>query len=128
MRLRDVPVTTVLRTLFHLTGQGYVGGGDLASHLDVEIADAMPDAIERAFEGAGLGFSEPGVLRRVSLAGDTPAPSRTGVGFPLNLEFVNADVRDFLRLVEDIAVWKVVAPPGPLGHVTLFAATSPSKM
>ena len=125
LRLRDVPGTTVLRTLFHLTGQGYVSGGDLAGHVDVEIVDVMPDAIERALEGAGLAFSEPGPLRRVSMAGDAPAPSRTGVGFPLSLEFVNVDVRDFLRLIQDISAWKVVAPPGPLGYVTLFCRELP---
>jgi tetratricopeptide (TPR) repeat protein len=125
LRLRDVPFTTVLRTLFHLTGQGYVSGGDLAAHVDVEIIDVMPDAIERALEAAGLTFSEPGPLRRASLAGDTPAPSRTGLGFPLNLEYVNLDVREFLRLVEDISAWKVVAPPGPLGQATLFCRDLP---
>ncbi len=75
LRLRDVAVSAVLFILFRLTGQGYVVDGDVVGQLDVEIVDATPDAIERALEGAGLAFSGPGPIRRVTTAGETPSLS-----------------------------------------------------
>jgi hypothetical protein len=126
LRLRDVPLNTVLETLFRLSGQGYVTGGDLVGHVDVEIVDATADEVERTLQAAGLAFSEPGKLRRVTLAGETPTLDRSGSGHPISLEFGKpADMRDFLRLFQDFTYDVFLAPAGPLGHLVLFCDEAP---
>jgi tetratricopeptide (TPR) repeat protein len=126
LRLRDVPVRAVLFILFRLTGQGYIVDGDVVGQLDVEIVDATPDAIERALEGAGLAFSGPGKLRRVSTAGATPSLSRSGSGPPVSLESMTPiEMRTFLILAHDLTGDDFVAPAGPLGRFTLFEAEVP---
>jgi len=126
LRLRDVPVSAVLFILFRLTGQGYVVDGDVVGQLDVEIVDATPDAIERALEGAGLAFSGPGPIRRVTTAGETPSLSRSGSGPPVSLEMMKPiEMREFLLLAHDITGDDFVAPAGPLGRFALFEAEVP---
>jgi hypothetical protein len=131
LRLRDVPLNTVLRTLFQLTRQSYATGADLVGHVDVEIVDATPDAVERTLEAAGLAFSEPAALRLVALAGETPVLDRSGAGHPVSLDsgYVNSgrpgEMRDFLRLFADLTGDVFVAPSGPLGRLVLFCHECP---
>jgi tetratricopeptide (TPR) repeat protein len=126
LRLRDVPLATVLHTLFRLTRQGYVGGGDLVGHMDVEIVDATADEVERTLEATGLAFSEPGKLRRVTLAAEPPTLDRSGSGHPISLDWEKpADMRDVLRLFQEITGDVFVAPTGPLGHFVLFSDQVP---
>lgn len=126
LRLRDVPLNTVLQTLYRLAGQGYVTGGELVGHVDVEIVDATADEVERTLEAAGLAFSEPGNLRRVTLAGEPPTLDRSGSGHPVSLEWGKpADMRDILRLFQDLTGDTFVAPSGPLGHLVMFCHEAP---
>jgi tetratricopeptide (TPR) repeat protein len=126
LRLRDVPLNTVLETLFRLAGQGYVTGGDLVGHVDVEIVDATADEVERTLEATGLTFSEPAKLRRVTLAGEQPTLDRSGAGHPISLEWGKpADMRDILLLFQDVTGDSFVAPSGPLGRLVLFCHEAP---
>lgn len=90
LRLRDVPIHSVLFALFRLTGQGYVVDADVVGRVDVDLVDATPEPVHRALEGAGLALSGPGPIRRVSLAGQTPSLARPGSGHPVSLEFKTA--------------------------------------
>ena len=121
LRLRDLPLTHVLYSLFEMTGQGYVVDGDIAGRVDVELLDVTPADVERDLERLGLAFSAPGPLRRVTAGGEPRTPRPTGAGQPVPLVGLRPlDMRDFLGLLADILGEVIVAPPGPLGRIILF--------
>ena len=121
LRLRDAPLVDVVYVLFRMTSQGFVVDGDVLGRVDVELVDVSPLAIEQSLEQLGLSISGVGSIRRVATGSESAALRLSGVGDPMSLGVRRpGDLRDFLRLFEDVTGEVIVAPEGSLGRVSIF--------
>jgi len=126
LRLRDVALREIVFVHHKLAGQDWVVDADVVGRADVDMTDVTPDEVERALAGAGLVLSEPGRMRRVSASGSAALPALRGTGHPVSLDFRRpGNMRDVLRLFEDLTGQKILAPAGALSEVVVFVSEHP---
>lgn len=146
LRLRDVDLTDVFAILHGLTSQAFLVDGDVVGRVSVELnRTTLEEALKSIARAADLRVSEPGLVRRVSLArnvppptaakrgGGKPAPSPSpspsapeAGGAPATFTVKRADVRDILAaMTEADAGLASLGPPGFLGRVSLWAKDVP---
>ena len=124
LRLRDVDVAEMFGVVHELTGESFVLDQDVAGRVTVELAGVSTEEVLRAIEGPSLRIAPAGRLRRVSASPRPPLPERRA-GDPISLAFARTDLRDVLRLFEDITAFEIRAPEGDLGSVSVFVREVP---
>jgi hypothetical protein len=148
LRLRDVDLTDVFAILHGLTSQAFLVDGDVVGRVSVELnRTTLEEALNSIAKAADIRVSEPGLVRRVSLAKNAPPPAaakRSGAkgkpapspspspsppeagGAPATFTVKRADVRDILAaMTEADAGLASLGPPGFLGRVSLWAKDVP---
>lgn len=124
LHLRGASHREAVWLLSRLTDRAYVVDPDVLGRADIEIDAAVADEVESLLGSEGLYFTRSGTIRRVATA---PVPDLVlpGTGWPVALDLLRGDVRDIIRLFEDITGRKSLAPAGSLGTVSLFASEHP---
>jgi hypothetical protein len=137
LRLRDVDLADVFRTLGELTGQGFVVDEDVVGRSTVDFSRVTLEQALGALErSAGLSVSRPGWIRRVStgpaarawVAPVDPVYKARGeplAGFPITFDFKRGSVSDLLLLAGDISGRPVEGPPSVSERVTIRVSDGP---
>jgi hypothetical protein len=156
VRLRDVDLTDVFRVLNNLTSQAFIVDANVAGRVNVELQRAtLDEALAAIAKAADLRISEPGLVRRVSLARAAPpakptpkpappksakkgvlpvpeaAPSSEAPQAPpstaaASFELKRAAVRELLAVMTDAdPVFASLGPQGSLGRVSIWARDLP---
>lgn len=150
VRLRDVDLTDVFRVLETLTAQAFLVDANVAGRVSLELQRAtLDEALAAIAKGADLWISEPGLVRRVSLARsapkpkpkpappkgkkgapqpppEAPAPAPPESGAAASFELKRASVRDLLAVMTDIDPgFASLGPQGFLGKASVWARDLP---
>jgi hypothetical protein len=149
LRLRDVDLADVFSILHGLTSQAFLVDGDVVGRISVELNRVtLEDALAAIAKGADLRVSEPGLVRRISLAKNAPPPAAAKhggtkgkpspspsplppavSGAPATFTVKRADVRDVLAaMTEADPSLASLGPPGFLGRASLWAKNIPLEV
>jgi hypothetical protein len=101
---------------------------DVTGRYDVEAIGVTADAIVEALEReAGIRITGGTSLRRVSRTGRPPMPSPLDTaGPPLSLRVTHGDLRDVLRLLEDVVGVPITPDPSVAGQVSFSVEEVPA--
>jgi hypothetical protein len=145
LRLRDLDMTDVFSVLHGLTGQAFLVDGDVVGRVSVEMSRVtLEEALSNIAKSSDLRISEPGLVRRVSLFRNAPAPAdpkraaaskakpspapgdAPPAGPPATFTLKRAEVRDILAVMTDAdPSLAALGPPGFLGRLSLWAKDAP---
>lgn len=129
LRLRDLDLTDVVQVLHLLTGQAFVVDDDVHGRVSLDLSGVDADQALAALERVGVVYSAPGPFRRVSKSKAAALPALSGAAdVPrVTLQVKRASVRDVLAVVAEAhPPLAGLAPPGPLGRMSLWAREVPA--
>ena len=127
LRFREVDLADAFHIVHVLTAQAFIVDGDVTGRVSLDLSNLTLEEVLAAFRKSGLDVSEPGPMRRVSVARGAPRSAPSTGGTPTaSFSLKRAEVREILAVMTDIdPTLAALGPQGSLGRVSLWAKDLP---